>query len=334
MKPEPNLILSVSNLAIGFPERLIIPSINASVYQGELVSVIGHNGTGKSTLLRTLAGIRKKLSGEIRINGKDTSLITRKEFASMVGYVSTEQVNAPDMKVYDLVALGRFAYTNWMGSITGEDKKIIFDSIDKVGLSRLIYSNIGELSDGEKQRAMIARVLAQDTSILVMDEPTAFLDLRNRYEIIHLLQSLAVSGKKTIILSTHDLQSALGESDKIWLLTDGALEEGAPEDLVLKGSFDNLFGESLLKFRKSDGNFYPVREEKESVCIRGEGLMKQWTIRAMKRMGFRIKENVAVNEITITSDEKKNEWTLQQGKINLVFNSVYSMVFWIKRNHS
>ncbi len=313
---------------------MIIPSINSSVFQGELVSVIGHNGTGKSTLLGTLAGIRKKLSGEIRINGKDTSLMSRKEFASMVGYVSTEQVNAPDMKVYDLVALGRFAYTNWMGSITGEDKKIIFDSIEKVGLSRLIYSNIGELSDGEKQRAMIARVLAQDTSILVMDEPTAFLDLRNRYEIIHLLQSLAVSGKKTIILSTHDLQSALGESDKIWLLTDGALEEGAPEDLVLKGSFDNLFGDSLLKFRKSDGNFYPVREEKDSVCIRGEGLMKQWTIRAMKRMGFRVKENVAVNEITITSDEKNNEWTLQQGEINRVFNSIYSMVFWIKRNHS
>jgi len=290
MKPDPNLLLSVVDLGIGFPERLIIPSINASVFSGELVSVIGHNGTGKSTLLGTLAGIRKKLAGEIRINGKDTSVMSRKEFASMVGYVSTEQVNAPDMKVYDLVALGRFAYTNWMGSITGEDKKIIFDSIEKVGLSRLMYRNIGELSDGEKQRAMIARVLAQDTSLLIMDEPTAFLDLRNRYEIIHLLQSLAVSGKKTIILSTHDLQSALGESDKIWLLTDGALEEGAPEDLVLKGSFDNLFGESLLKFRKSDGNFYPVREEKESVCIRGEGLMKQWTIRAMKRLGFRIKE--------------------------------------------
>lgn len=334
MNPDANMVLSITNLDIGFPERLIIPAINASVFRGELVALIGHNGTGKSTLLRTLAGLRKKLGGEVKINGIDTSQMSRREFASLVGYVSTEQVNAPNMKVYDLVALGRFAYTNWMGTITGEDKRIVFDSIGKVGLSDLAYRNIGELSDGEKQRAMIARVLAQDTSLLIMDEPTAFLDIRNRHEIIHLLQTLASSGEKTVILSTHDLQSAIGESDKIWLLTDGALEEGAPEDLVLKGSFDNLFGDSILKFRKSDGNFYPVREEKGSVCIRGEGLMKQWTARAMKRLGFRIKENVSPGEITITADDTTDEWTIQSGETRIVFKSIYSMVAWIKRNHN
>lgn len=333
MNPDANMVLSAANLDIGYPHRLIIPSINASVFRGEFVAVIGHNGTGKSTLLRTLAGLRKKLGGEVRINGTDTSEMSRREFACMVGYVSTEQVNAPDMKVYDLVALGRFAYTNWMGNITGEDKRIIFDSIGKVGLSGQVYRNLGELSDGEKQRAMIARVLAQDTSLLIMDEPTAFLDIKNRHEIIHLLKTLASSGEKTVILSTHDLQSAIGESDKIWLLTDGALEEGAPEDLVLKGSFDNLFGDSILKFRKSDGNFYPVREEKGSVCIRGEGLMKQWTIKAMKRLGFRIKDNVSPGEILVTADDINDEWTLQSGDTKIVFTSIYNLAAWIRQNH-
>jgi iron complex transport system ATP-binding protein len=326
------ILLSLKNLDIGFPEKILIHDINASVTRGELVAVIGHNGAGKSTLLRTIAGFHSKGGGEILIGGRERADMSRRELASSVGYVSTEQVNAPDMRVYDLVALGRFSYTNWMGSLTDNDKRIVHESIAKVGLSGFIFRNIGQLSDGEKQRAMIARALAQDTSLLIMDEPTAFLDLKNRYEIIHLLRSLAASGEKTVIMSTHDLQSALRESDKIWLLANGNLEEGAPEDMVLKGSFDGIFGDSQLKFRKSDGSFYPLREETGDVCINGEGLFRQWTARAMRRLGFRIRENPVSGGITITIDEKRNEWVLERGESQLTFGSLYSLSAWIRSN--
>jgi len=332
MRPESKVLLSLENLDIGYPGRRLISLINSTAMEGEFIAVIGHNGTGKSTLLRTLAGIGKKLGGRIMINGRDTSVLSRKEFASFVGYVSTEQINAHNMKVYDLVALGRFAYTNWMGSITVADKRVILDSIDKVGLSDFAFRNIGELSDGERQRAMIAMVLAQDTRLLIMDEPTAFLDIKNRYEIIHLLQSLTASGEKTVILSTHDLQLSLGEADKIWFLGDGDFDEGAPEDLVLKGKFDNIFGSSQIRFRKSDGNFYPVRDENGNACVHGEGLTKQWTIRAMKRLGFRVKETVGTNEVTIYVDDVKNEWKVTYGDKSMVFNSLYRMGSWIKAN--
>lgn len=332
MESDYPILLSLTNLDIGFPDNVLIQGINASVTRGEMVAIIGHNGAGKSTLLRTIAGFHLKSGGEILIGGRERSEMNRHELASKVGYVSTEQVNAPDMRVYDLVALGRFSYTNWMGSLTVNDKRIVCESIDKVGLSDFIYRNIGQLSDGEKQRAMIARALAQDTCLLVMDEPTAFLDIKNRYEIIHLLRSLAASGEKTVIMSTHDLQSALRESDKIWLLADGRLEEGAPEDMVLKGAFDGIFGDSQLKFRKSDGSFNPVKEESGEVCINGDGLFRQWTARAMRRLGFRIRESISADGITITIDEKRNEWILGHGEQQITFSSIYSLSSWIRKN--
>jgi iron complex transport system ATP-binding protein len=332
MESDRPILLSLTNLDIGFPDNLLIHSINASASQGEMVAIIGHNGAGKSTLLRTIAGFHLKSGGEILISGRERSELSRRELASRVGYVSTEQVNAPDMRVYDLVALGRFSYTNWMGSLTDNDKQIVCESIRKVGLSDFIYRNIGQLSDGEKQRAMIARALAQDTSLLIMDEPTAFLDIKNRYEIIHLLRSLAASGGKTVIMSTHDLQSALRESDKIWLISEGRLEEGAPEDMVLKGSFDGIFGDSQLKFRKSDGSFNPVKEESGEVCLIGEGLFRQWTARALRRLGFRIRENIAADGISIVIDEKRNEWILTKGEQRLTFSSIYALSAWIRKN--
>jgi iron complex transport system ATP-binding protein len=323
--------LSLERLDVGFPDRLLLSSIRASACSGELVAVIGHNGVGKSTLLRTIAGIRTRLGGEIRIDGKETSEMGRKEFASLVGYVSTEQVNTPNMKVFDLVALGRFSYTNWMGSLTDEDRSIVLHSIEKVGMSHLVRRDIDQLSDGEKQRAMIARVLAQDTRLLVMDEPTAFLDIKNRFEVLHLLKSLASTFGKTVIMSTHDLQSALGESDKIWLLTNGELKEGAPEDMVLNGSFDNLFGEAQIKFRKSDGLFHHSREERGAACIKGDGLNRLWTARAIKRLGFRIKESVAADEMTVFAGEQNNEWIVTVAGKKMIFTTIYDMAEWIKR---
>lgn len=332
MESDHPILLSLINLDIGYHENVLISGIDASATRGELVAIIGHNGAGKSTLLRTIAGFHMKSGGEIRIGGRERSEMGRRELASRVGYVSTEQVNAPDMRVYDLVALGRFSYTNWMGSLTDNDHRIVCESIEKVGLSDFIYRNLGQLSDGEKQRAMIARALAQDTSLLIMDEPTAFLDIKNRFEIIHLLRSLVASGEKTVIMSTHDLQSALRESDKIWLISNGRIEEGAPEDMVLKGSFDEIFGDSDLKFRKSDGSFYPQKEETGEVCINGDGLFRLWTARAIRRLGFRIRENISGNGINITIDEDRNEWIVEYRACRLTFNSIYSLSTWIKEH--
>jgi iron complex transport system ATP-binding protein len=238
MNSDISIFLKLSDLVVGYHGKALMPPMNACVKRGELVSVVGHNGTGKSTLLRTLAGVSERLSGGIAIDNIDIKEIELREFAGRVGYISTDIINAPNMTVFDLIATGRYSYTNWFGAITEHDRQVIYRSAERTGITNLIYRFINELSDGERQRSMIARVLAQDTDLLIMDEPAAFLDIRNRHEVMSLLHRLTRTDEKTIVMSTHDLQSALGESDVIWILT----EEG-----LTAGLLRILFCEVLLK---------------------------------------------------------------------------------------
>ena len=169
------------------------------------------------------------------------------DLAQKVGYISTEIVKVSNMRVYDLVALGRFPHTNWIGKIDMKDHEAIMDAIEKTSMKPLYRKFVSELSDGERQKAMIARILAQDTGIMIMDEPTAFLDIGSKYEILHLMHHLSDKSNKTIIFSTHDLQMAISQSDKIWLILDNELIEGAPEDLMIAGAFDHLFDSSCCQ---------------------------------------------------------------------------------------
>jgi iron complex transport system ATP-binding protein len=329
MKKSSLPILSLVSLQIGFISgRKKIPllypiTVNAS--EGELIAVIGRNGIGKSTLMRTITGLQPALGGEVLFSGSGIHRFTKAGLAEKIGFISTEVVKASGMTVYDLVALGRFPYTNWIGKIEEDDEMIIADAIGKTGISHLIQRNISELSDGERQRAMIARVLAQDTGIIIMDEPTAFLDIKSKFEIVHLMHELAKLKGKTVIFSTHDLNIAIDQADKIWLLLSEGIKEGAPEDLMLSGSFNELFGSGIVKFNSSDGSFSFIKEERGSVHIEGKGSGKYWTAKAMSRLGFRLAD-AGCGTVIRVPDNGNRLWILNRNGIISEFSSIQALV--------
>jgi iron complex transport system ATP-binding protein len=243
-------ILSFNSLEIGYRSgrtgrRILLPPLTASANRGELLAVIGMNGIGKSTLLRTILGLQPAFGGEILIKGEELTGIPRLELARRIGYISTEIISVSNMTVYDLVALGRFPHTNWIGTIDRKSREAIYAAMVKTRMDSFAGRAITELSDGERQRVMIARVLAQDTSIMVMDEPLAFLDLPGKYEIANLIHKLAGSGK-TIIFSTHDLSIALRVADRIWFIRKDGIIEGTPQNLLEQGAFDSMFESETL----------------------------------------------------------------------------------------
>jgi iron complex transport system ATP-binding protein len=325
-------ILSLDSLKIGYAsgknEKSILPPLNASAGKGELVAVIGRNGIGKSTLLRTITGLQTSLGGEIFLDNKNIRAYSRTELARKVGYISTEIVKVSNMNVYDLVSLGRFPHTNWMGKIDQQNNEIINDSIEKTGMSAFRNRLISELSDGERQRAMIARILAQDTPVMVMDEPTAFLDIGNKFEIIHLMHLLSRERKKTIIFSTHDLHMAVSQSDKIWLILENKLIEGAPEDLMIQGAFDHLFDSSHVRFNPENGTFSIKREKKGSIFVDGEGFLRHWTETAINREGYSV-SGVKTSPFIIVPSENNNNWQLSSSGTVDIFGSIYELLKWL-----
>ncbi len=240
-------LIHIENLEIGYGKGRKAVSlsgkINCNVSGGELVSLMGRNGSGKSTLLRTMAGLQDSLGGKILIKGRPVGDYHRLEMARLLGFVSTEVIRVEGLRVRDMVAMGRYPHTGWFGSLSSRDHEIIDRAIELTSLGSLMNRDLDELSDGERQRAMIARTLAQDTDIMVLDEPTAFLDLTHKYEITLLLGELARKHGKTIVFSTHDLELSLQEANKLWLMSEKGVVEGEPEELLRSGQI----GEVLLK---------------------------------------------------------------------------------------
>jgi iron complex transport system ATP-binding protein len=334
MKEDPEEILSINSLEIGYSSgntnKVLLPPLTACAKTGELIAVIGRNGIGKSTLLRTLTGLQKPLGGNICYEGRNIGEYTRMELALKVGYISTEIVRVSNMSVYDLVALGRFPYTNWFGKIGTADHERILDAISKTAMDSFCAKFVSELSDGERQKAMIARILAQDTGIMVMDEPTAFLDISAKYEILHLLHNLSEESNKTIIFSTHDLQMAISQSDKIWLILDDKLIEGAPEDLMISGAFDNLFSSTNVSFNTEDGTFSFRSETLGSVYIEGNDMSRYWTEKAVNRAGFTIAKEKTETYITLPS-ENGRLWLLKKQLKTEEYRSIYDLIKSLKQ---
>jgi iron complex transport system ATP-binding protein len=334
MKANQDQILKFDSLKIGYVsgknENVILPPLNAKAYSGELIAVIGRNGIGKSTLLRTLTGLQQPLSGDIFYSGKNIREYSRMELAQKVGYISTEIVKISNMSVYDLVALGRFPHTNWFGKIEMEDHEVIMDALEKTSMVSFRRKFVSELSDGERQKTMIARILAQDTGIMIMDEPTAFLDISGKYEILHLMLLLSRNSDKTIIFSTHDLQMAINQADKIWLILDNQLIEGAPEDLMIAGAFDHLFNSSTVLFNSEDGTFSFHSESKGSIFIEGNGHKRHWTEKAINRAGFTVSKEKTSRYVIIPSDNNER-WQLSNQNNVQEFISIYELISSLSR---
>jgi iron complex transport system ATP-binding protein len=276
-------MIETSKLSTGYVvkgrEQVLFENLNLQLQEGELVCFMGPNGIGKSTLLRTLAGLQKPLSGEIK--GIDSKSI---------GLVLTDRITTTNMTVEELVTYGRYPFLDWSISLSDGDKKIIDDSIEQVRIQHLREKKLFELSDGQMQMAMIARALAQQTPVLLLDEPTAHLDLNNRVEIMNLLRSLARNAGKAILVATHELDLALQTADLIWLATmDKKIKIGMPEDLVLDGSFDEVF-----RFKGFDLKTGKVQHEAHRgvmVQLIGEGYEFLWTKNALERCGYEVVGN-------------------------------------------
>jgi iron complex transport system ATP-binding protein len=327
-------ILSFNRLEIGFVSgknrQILLPPLNGAAREGELVAVIGKNGVGKSTLLRTIAGLQAMINGELSVDGKNIKEYSRIHLSEKVGYISTEIVKVSNMRVFDLVSLGRYPYTNWIGRISNSDFAMITESLEKTGMRDFSDRPVNELSDGERQRAMIAMVLAQDAGIMVMDEPTAFLDISSKFEIIHLMRELTAGKNKTIIFSTHDLSIALSQSDKVWVLKENGLIEGAPEDLMLKGTFNTLFNDSKVKFNTSDGSFNIRNIEKGKIIVKGEGEKKLWTEKALTRAGYCIADSGSASVVESPTDADP-VWKYRSHGICIEFTSIYELIRFVRQ---
>ncbi|MEO9893444.1 ABC transporter ATP-binding protein [Aurantibacter sp.] len=261
-KEEEHITLNVKDLAVGYSSKkektIIANNINFNLYEGEFTAIIGANGIGKSTLLRTLGTIQPSLSGEIDLNDQAIEKYNPLTLAAKISLVLTEPIAAKSMTVIELVALGRSPYTNWLGTLTETDTAIIEKSIKQVELNTLRNKKCNELSDGQLQRVMIARALAQDTAIILLDEPTTHLDLYHKVQILKLLKTIAKETKKTIVFTTHEIEMAIQMTDKILILDNDSNPFGSPKTLIREKSFEKLFPADTVVFN-ADTNSFKIR---------------------------------------------------------------------------
>ncbi|MCX6257306.1 MAG: ABC transporter ATP-binding protein [Bacteroidia bacterium] len=332
----PSEILSIRDLSIGFitgrKRQVIFSGLNLSAFEGELVALAGPNGMGKSTLLRTISRLQTILSGEILIDGRLINSMDSFGFSRLVSFVSTEMIQVERMTVYDLVSLGRFPYTNWIGKLGKADRQMVEHSLEITGLKPLSGNYITELSDGERQKAMIARAIAQDTKIILLDEPTAFLDIENKSVIISILQQLTREKNKTIIFSVHDINMAIHAADRFWLLGRNSHFEGAPEDMILAGAFSSLFDKEKVKFNEMSGEFGTRYDVPSGITVEGQGLPYFWTVNALSRLGLQPDE---INDRVLIRIEQlngKSTWIALTSQTEKRFNSIYELCNFISLN--
>lgn len=283
--------VEVKNLSIGYRLKkrhwkVVHDSLSFVLKSGELTSLIGLNGAGKSTLIRTLCRFQDRISGNIEIFGKEAEEYSALEFSRKVGVVLTERTNVAGMTVRGIVSLGRQPHTGFFGSLSNDDRNIVDAAMESVGIIHKADSYIHELSDGERQRTMIAKAIAQECPVIILDEPTAFLDVASRMDIMELLHRMAAGHDKSVFLSTHDIDNAIMYSDKLMLLASGEeARVGTPEDLVLDGSLGRFFMKSGMNFDVRSGRL-SSGVEGTRVGVSGDGILARWMSNALARNGF------------------------------------------------
>lgn len=288
--------LSARSLSVGYrlPGRTFAlqHDLDIELYAGELIALIGPNGSGKSTLLRTFAGFLPPLSGEITLMGRPVNTYSRNEWARNISVVLTELPHADKLTVSDLAATGRSPYTGFSGRLTNADRRKISEALRATSISHLRNQYLSRLSDGERQRALIAKSLAQDTPVILLDEPAAFLDFPGRIRMMHLLRQLAREHSKSILITTHDIGLALQYADRLWLVShDKPLLSGIPENLALDGSLSRYFAGQQVDFDTATGKFLHNTPAGASVALDAPEPLFFWISHALNR-----------HQVTVTSD--------------------------------
>jgi iron complex transport system ATP-binding protein len=285
-------VLAARGLAIGWSghiERVLASDIELEIGEGELAVLVGPNGSGKSTLLRTLVGLQAPLRGAVALCGSGVERLTVEDRARRAACVFTDRYDPGYFTVFEIVAFGRYPYTDARNRLEPHDLAAVRGAIALVGLEALAGRGFAELSDGERQKALIARAIAQDCPLLVLDEPTAFLDAPARVEVFHIVRDLARASRKAVILSTHDIDHALRYADRLWLMDRmHRFRSGAPEDLVMSGDIGRAFDGEGFRFDPSSGSFKSASAGSPyAVELAGrEGASLTWTEHLVERLGL------------------------------------------------
>lgn len=340
MEANGNVVLSARGLALGYFEkrrkvakRKVASGLEVQLRAGEFVCLLGPNGVGKSTLIRTLTGMQKPLEGSIKLGDTLISEMSPKERARGISVVLTDSLPSGMFDGYSVAALGRHPHTSWSGSLTEHDRQRIEWALGAVGAEDLARRQISELSDGERQKIMIARALAQEAEVMLLDEPTAFLDLPRRVELMRTLRDLARNEGLAILLSTHDLDLALRSADKLWLLGPGGnLKSGMPEELAIEGEIANAFQSSEVDWDSQQGSFRMHRDACATVTVEGDGEIATWTKRALARIGYEILDTDKLGDIRVevSIDEGEQVWVLSTPSIKKQFDGLSELIEFLK----
>lgn len=308
--------LSSQKLSIGYKAKrgssssLLYSDLAFDLYSGELTCLLGANGTGKSTLLKTLNSSLVPLSGEVLLFEKNIREYSENDLSKNLGLVLTEKIDAGGLLVKEIVGLGRYPYTGFWGKTTERDEQIIEQAMEAVSITHKANSYISELSDGERQKALIAKALAQECPIILLDEPTAFLDATSRIEIMLLLQRLAKEQNKAIMLSTHDIELALSMADRLWLLSDEkGLRCGLTEDLVFSDTINEYLGSENIRFDSTSGSFHSVKNYERAIKVHSEQNDEKWVRNFLARHRYAFADantplNLIEYELQITAQKE------------------------------
>ncbi len=331
-------VIKVNDLTAGYKKgrerKVVIRQINFEIFSAEMVCLAGSNGIGKSTLLKTLAGLLPALSGEIQLVDRALGNYSKDEIAKLLSIVLTSKIPTGNMISRELIALGRYPYTNWYGMLSDSDNLKIDEAIGLTGTSDIQDQPVHELSDGQLQKVLIARALAQDCKIILLDEPTAHLDLVNKIMIMKLLKDLSASTGKAILLATHELDLALQVSDRLLLLTgDSTIIDGTPEDLVINGTIQEFIKHGDVHFDPETGKFLPVFAGGNKIGLEGDhGVELRWTRNALERNGFSVTEEKS--EVSVICKNKGQDfvWKIKRSREEETVHSIQELLISLKKN--
>lgn len=307
-------LIEAKNLCIGYGKKIILENLNFKLFESSMICLMGQNGSGKSTLFRVLAGLLPKLKGEVFLKGIPLASYTRIQIAQTIGLVLTDRVALPHMTVKEVLALGRYPHTGFWGKLNKGDIKIIEETIEFLQLKELKNSPYEELSDGQKQKVLLGRAVAQNTPILLLDEPMTFLDIPRKIELLRTLKKISNEKNKTILFSSHDWGLVLKNANILWeILPNKEMIMGTPEDLIIKDKLSFGIADTDFYFDKTSGDFKETEEKKitgPSIYLESpDSLFYFWTAHALKKEGFEISQNKD-EKTKISICEKSQSWNI------------------------
>ena len=331
-------MITLEELRIGYRKGrkelpLTVP-LSFTATAGEMTGIVGPNGVGKSTLLRTLARQQQPLGGRVLLQDKPLGGYARNDFARICSFVPAGHLPVSRLTVYDTVAMARYPYTGWQGRLTPADEEAVRRALEEVHLTAMRTTMLGELSDGERQRTLIARALAQETPVILLDEPTAFLDIPNRYEVLQTMRKISEKEGKLFIFSSHDLEFLLETADKIWLLYPDKAFEGSPEDLLRERLLEPLFRNTGIGYEIGRGLHIPHHTDKETVALAGDPSQVPWIAKALVRAGYHVAGKEEEQHASCRITAEKGEIFLEEKKSGSKsgFKTIYSLILYMRKH--